>query len=34
MGDLKINTPQPLAATAERPNKDEAIEQFVTRYRQ
>ena len=29
MGNLQINTPPPLAASAQRPNRDEAVGAFV-----
>jgi len=32
MDTLKENTPPPLSATQERPDKDEAIESYVSRY--
>ena len=32
MGNLQINTPPPLAASAQRPNRDEAVGAFVSRF--
>ena len=32
MGVLQINTPPPLAASAQRPDREEAIASFVSRY--
>lgn len=34
MNNHKVNTPPPLSANAERPDKDEAILNYVTRYYQ
>lgn len=32
MKNIRVNTPLPLASSAEQPNKDEAVEEFVSRY--
>jgi hypothetical protein len=32
MGNLQVNTPPPLAASAQKPDKQEAVEDFVSRY--
>lgn len=32
MENLQVNTPPPLAASAQRPNREEAVRTFVSRY--
>jgi hypothetical protein len=32
MGNIQVNTPPPLAASAQKPDKQEAVEDFVSRY--
>ena len=32
MANLQVNTPPPLAASAQKPDKQEAVDEFVSRY--